>query len=80
MEAYEAAMRRAEEAEGGEFALSGPSGADHLQSAEDIRKLRPGEVDSYPEHRPAKPDSADMDETERTQDPHLIPSLIWLNC
>lgn len=29
---------------------------------EDPRKLRPGEIDPYPEGKPAKPDPIDMDD------------------
>lgn len=31
-------------------------------SADDVRRLRPGEVDPDPENRPARPDPIDMDE------------------
>ena len=34
-------------------------------SAEDIRKLRPGEIDPDPETKPARPDAVDMDEDEK---------------
>jgi len=33
-------------------------------SAEDVRKLRPGEIDPDPEAKPARPDPIDMDEDE----------------
>lgn len=31
-------------------------------SADDIRRLRPGEIDPDPESKPARPDPVDMDE------------------
>ncbi|KAH8925031.1 hypothetical protein BT69DRAFT_1312106 [Atractiella rhizophila] len=34
-------------------------------SADDVRRLRPGEVDPDPEARPARPDPIDMDEDEK---------------
>lgn len=36
-----------------------------LPSAEQARKLRPGEVDPSPENKPARPDPVDMDEDEK---------------
>ena len=38
---------------------------DTAPSAEDIRRLRPGEVDPEPEAKPARPDPVDMDEDEK---------------
>jgi pre-mRNA-splicing factor CDC5/CEF1 len=60
LETYEKLMQQAEEAEGG-LSLSGPSGSEHLTTAEDVRKLG-NQQDYTPEARPAKPDSVDMDE------------------
>ncbi|KAJ3379915.1 CDC5 cell division cycle 5-like protein, partial [Lobulomyces angularis] len=34
-------------------------------TAEDVRKLRPGEIDPDPETKPARPDPVDMDEDEK---------------
>ncbi|KAJ3364749.1 Cell cycle serine/threonine-protein kinase cdc5/MSD2 [Kappamyces sp. JEL0680] len=34
-------------------------------TAEDVRKLRPGEIDPDPESKPARPDPVDMDEDEK---------------
>ena len=36
-----------------------------LQSLDDVRKLRPGEIDPDPESRKALPDPVDMDEDEK---------------
>ncbi|MBW0539492.1 hypothetical protein O181_079207 [Austropuccinia psidii MF-1] len=54
-----------EEAEGGdELGLTG-TGAEAGPSADDVRRLRPGEVDPDPEAKPARPDPIDMDEDEK---------------
>jgi pre-mRNA-splicing factor CDC5/CEF1 len=34
-------------------------------TSDDIRKLRPGEIDPNPESKPARPDPVDMDEDEK---------------
>ena len=34
-------------------------------SADDVRRLRPGELDPDPESKPAKPDTIDLDEDEK---------------
>ena len=44
-----------------ELELAGPSD-DIGPSVDDIRRLRPGEIDPDPETKPARPDSIDMDE------------------
>lgn len=36
--------------------------ADGEDTADDPRRLRPGEIDPNPESKPAKPDPVDMDE------------------
>jgi hypothetical protein len=35
-----------------------------VESSEDPRRLRPGEIDPTPETKPARPDPIDMDEDE----------------
>lgn len=32
---------------------------------DDLRRIRPGEIDPHPESRPARPDPVDMDEDEK---------------
>ena len=54
LERYQKLLDEAEEKEGEE----GEAG----MTAEDIRKLRPGEIDPDPESKPARPDAVDMDE------------------
>ena len=52
------------DAQESELGLAGP-GAEAGPSADQVLKLRPGEVDPDPESRPAKPDPIDMDEDEK---------------
>ena len=42
--------------------LTRVTGGEAGPSAEDIRRLRPGEIDPDPETKPARPDPIDMDE------------------
>ncbi|WFD00217.1 Pre-mRNA-splicing factor cef1 [Malassezia yamatoensis] len=44
--------------------LEGP-GVETAPSADDVRRLRPGEIDPNPETKPARPDAVDMDEEEK---------------
>ncbi|RCH85330.1 Pre-mRNA-splicing factor cef1 [Rhizopus stolonifer] len=48
-----------------ELGLTGSIGHESGPSADDVRKLRPGEVDPEPESKPARPDPVDMDEDEK---------------
>jgi len=52
------------DAQSSELTLAGP-GAEAAPSADQVLKLRPGEIDPDPESRPAKPDPVDMDEDEK---------------
>ena len=55
-----------DDAETSELALGGPQGGEtQAPSADDIRRLRPGEIDPDPETRRALPDAVDMDEDEK---------------
>ena len=57
LERYQKLLDEAEQREvGGEMADVG------AVTAEDIRRLRPGEIDPDPETKPARPDPIDMDE------------------
>lgn len=60
LERYQKLLDEAEAKENEELGLAGPS--DYGPSADDIRKLRPGEIDPDPETKPARPDPIDMDE------------------
>ena len=60
LERYQKLLDEAEAKENEELGLAGPGDAG--PSAEDVRKLRPGEIDPDPETKPARPDPIDMDE------------------
>jgi len=55
LERYQRLLDEADQKEDAEEGLTG----------EDVRQLRPGEVDPNPEIKPARPDPVDMDEDER---------------
>lgn len=66
LERYQKLLDDAESRESDEFGLGGPAGGEAAApSAEDVRKLRPGEMDPDPESKPARPDTIDMDEDEK---------------
>jgi pre-mRNA-splicing factor CDC5/CEF1 len=60
LERYQKLLDEAEVKEKEEMGLAGPG--DTGPSSEDVRKLRPGEIDPDPETKPARPDPIDMDE------------------
>lgn len=60
LERYQRLLDEAEQQESNELGLAGVGDAG--PSADDVRRLRPGEVDPDPENRPARPDPIDMDE------------------
>ncbi|KAG5437464.1 hypothetical protein PCANB_000892 [Pneumocystis canis] len=47
------------------FNLDGPGNETSAPTADDVRRLRPGEIDPNPENKPALPDAVDMDEDEK---------------
>lgn len=61
LERYQKLLDDAEAKENEELGLGGP-GDEAGPSADDIRRLRPGEIDPDPETKPARPDPIDMDE------------------
>lgn len=66
LERYQKLLDEAEQREASAFGLTGPDGGEtQAPTAEDVRKLRPGEIDPDPETKPAKPDTIDMDEDEK---------------
>lgn len=66
LERYQKLLDEQEARESGDLGLAGPDGGDAAApSAEDVRRLRPGEVDAYAESRPARPDAIDMDEEDK---------------
>ncbi|KAF8522122.1 pre-mRNA splicing factor component-domain-containing protein [Hysterangium stoloniferum] len=64
LERYQKLLDEAEAKENEELGLAGP-GDEAGPSADDVRKLRPGEIDPDPETKPARPDPIDMDEDEK---------------
>ncbi|PCH39574.1 hypothetical protein WOLCODRAFT_129419 [Wolfiporia cocos MD-104 SS10] len=64
LERYQKLLDEAEAKENEELGLAGPGG-EAGPSADDVRKLRPGEIDPDPETKPARPDPIDMDEDEK---------------
>ncbi|CAL1703839.1 unnamed protein product [Somion occarium] len=64
LERYQKLLDEAEAKEHEELGLAGPGG-EAGPSADDIRRLRPGEIDPDPETKPARPDPIDMDEDEK---------------
>lgn len=61
LERYQKLLDEAEAKENEELGFTGPSD-DIGPSADDVRRLRPGEIDPDPETKPARPDPIDMDE------------------
>ena len=66
LERYQKLLDEAEARENDELGLGGPDGGEtQAPSADDVRKLRPGELDPDPESKPARPDTIDLDEDEK---------------
>jgi len=65
LERYQKLLDEAEQVESGELGLAGPGGEASAPNADDVRRLRPGEVDPDPESKPARPDTIDLDEDEK---------------
>jgi pre-mRNA-splicing factor CDC5/CEF1 len=66
LERYQKLLDEAEQKEAGELGLGGPEGGEtKAPTADDVRRLRPGEVDPDPESKPARPDTIDLDEDEK---------------
>lgn len=67
LERYQKLLDEAEAKENEELGLTGPG--DSGPGADDVRRLRPGEIDPDPETKPARPDPIDMDEDGRLVNP-----------
>ncbi|KAF9936261.1 Pre-mRNA-splicing factor cef1 [Mortierella alpina] len=63
LERYQKLLDDAEQQAESELGLTGVGDAG--PSADDVRRLRPGEIDPDPETKPARPDPVDMDEDEK---------------
>lgn len=60
LERYQKLLDDAEQQAESDLGLAGVG--DSGPSADDVRRLRPGEIDPDPETKPARPDPVDMDE------------------
>ena len=70
LDRYQKLLDEAEAADVSELAkglsLAGTGGPEsRAPTGEDLRRLRPGEVDTNPESKPARPDTIDLDEDEK---------------
>ncbi|KAL2002940.1 hypothetical protein VTN02DRAFT_5473 [Thermoascus thermophilus] len=65
LERYQKLLDEAEARENDELGLGGPGAEAAAPSADDVRRLRPGELDPDPESKPARPDTIDLDEDEK---------------
>ncbi|KAH6615002.1 pre-mRNA splicing factor component-domain-containing protein [Boeremia exigua] len=66
LERYQKLLDEQESRESGDLGLAGPEGGESAApTADEVRRLRPGEVDAYAESRPARPDAIDMDEEDK---------------
>jgi pre-mRNA-splicing factor CDC5/CEF1 len=66
LERYQKLLDEAEQREASSLGLTGPDGAEtRAPTADDVRRLRPGEIDADPETKPARPDTIDLDEDEK---------------
>ena len=66
LERYQKLLDDAEAREKSDLAFGGPDGGEaSAPSADDVRRLRPGELDPDPESKPARPDTIDLDEDEK---------------
>ena len=66
LERYQKLLDEAEAKENDDLGLGGPTGGEtSAPSADDVRRLRPGELDPDPESKPARPDTIDLDEDEK---------------
>ncbi|KAF2993594.1 Pre-mRNA-splicing factor cef1 [Curvularia kusanoi] len=66
LERYQKLLDEQESRESGDLSLAGPDGGESAApTADEVRRLRPGEVDAYAESRPARPDAIDMDEEDK---------------
>src|ERR1700744_6052546 len=65
LERYNKLLDEAQAKEDAELGLAGPGAEASSPSADDVRRLRPGEIDPDPESKPARPDTIDLDEDEK---------------
>jgi pre-mRNA-splicing factor CDC5/CEF1 len=65
LERYNKLLDDAQSKEDAELGLAGVGDEAAAPSADDVRRLRPGEIDPDPESKPARPDTIDLDEDEK---------------
>jgi pre-mRNA-splicing factor CDC5/CEF1 len=65
LERYQKLLDEAEANDNDDLGLAGVGDEAAAPSADDVRRLRPGELDPDPESKPARPDTIDMDEDEK---------------
>ncbi|KAK5049065.1 Pre-mRNA-splicing factor cef1 [Exophiala bonariae] len=66
LERYQKLLDEAEARESDELGLGGPEGGEtSAPTGDQVRRLRPGELDPDPESKPARPDTIDLDEDEK---------------
>ncbi|OAP57383.1 pre-mRNA-splicing factor cef1 [Fonsecaea erecta] len=66
LERYQKLLDEAEARENDDLGLGGPEGGETAAPTGDqVRRLRPGELDPDPESKPARPDTIDLDEDEK---------------
>jgi pre-mRNA-splicing factor CDC5/CEF1 len=66
LERYQRLLDEAEARENDELGLGGPEGGETAApTGDEVRRLRPGELDPDPESKPARPDTIDLDEDEK---------------
>ena len=70
LERYQKLLDEAEARENEELGLTGPG--DGGAAVDDVRRLRPGEIDPDPETKPARPDPIDMDEDGALDEPIVM--------
>lgn len=75
LERYQKLLDEAEAKDNEELGLAGPGG-EAGPSADDVRRLRPGEIDPDPETKPARPDPIDMDEDGAS---HIVVPFLFLS-
>ena len=77
LERYQKLLDEAEAKENEDLGLAGPGGSEAGPSADDVRRLRPGEIDPDPETKPARPDPIDMDEDGRVHSSIIIIFVVY---
>jgi pre-mRNA-splicing factor CDC5/CEF1 len=65
LERYNKLLDDAQAREDAELGLTGVGGEADAPTTDDVRRLRPGEIDPDPESKPARPDTIDLDEDEK---------------